>query len=109
MRKNRPQVSERRASAMTMPPAAPMPAASTGVKNPPYRPPITRANSSNMPQIPRSAMMRWRQGVRSPGGPRWGQMVVVTMIATMYIRAPNRPGRMPAANSLPMSDWVMMP
>ena len=76
-------VSERRASANRKPPMAPTPAASVGVKKPPYMPPMTMANSSTTPQMLRMAFRRSAQLARSPGGPYSGWRLVTQTEASM--------------------------
>ena len=72
-----------RASAKRNPPIAPIPAASVGVNQPPYMPPMTIPNSTRTPQILRSACRRCAQLERSPGGPSCGLRAVAIAAAAM--------------------------
>jgi hypothetical protein len=56
-----------------------------------------------------TASRRSRHVERSPGGPERGSRQVMYRTAPQSRNAPRKPGRMPAANSLPMLVSVNTP
>ncbi len=90
-------------------PPAPMPPASVGVNNPPYKPPITNKNSRMGAQTSRRAVNRSAHELAGAVGSHPGRTRPITAIVVMYIVTARKPGNIPATNSLPMSCWVISP
>ena len=70
---------------------------------------MTNANSTRGAQTSRSPLNRCVQVLGVPAGRNLGRTRPISATVITYIDIANMPGRMPAANSLPMSCWVMMP
>src|SRR5262249_46306397 len=92
------RVSRPRRTPIKNAPPAPMPPASVGVNRPPYRPPMTKKNSSRVAQISRSPVSRSRQSLRGPAGRYLGRARTMTATVVMYMEAARMPGTMPGKN-----------
>ncbi len=88
-------------------PPAPTPPASVGVNTPPYRPPITKMNSTSEGQTSFIAARRSLQGFFSPAGSSLGASATMAMMVSTYMPIASRPGSTPAMKSLPMSCCVI--
>ena len=72
-------------------------------------PPITTMNSIATAHMPLSATSRCAQDERSPRGPEVGSRQTIHCTARHSRNVARMPGRMPAANSLPILVSVNTP
>ena len=88
---------------------APITAASSASSQPSFATPMITTPAVANADSPSSVAKRSRQLIRSPGGPALGSRQVMYCTARHNRTVARTPGRMPAANSLPMLVSVMMP
>ena len=79
-----------------------------GVKKPPYKPPITNKNSTKGAHTSFKPLRRSPKDLRSPAGSQSGRKYTISMMVMTYMLIANKPGTLPAMNSLPMSCCVKM-
>ena len=103
------QVSFRRASPITIAPAAPIAPAWVGLNHPSISPPIARMKRMTASMMPLVAFSFSRHVLAGPGGPRAGLRAHTITTTATNIRLRMMPGTIPATKSLPIDSSTRMP